>query len=81
MPSFTTYLEALAPDFGLNNGWTWQQIPEKQRIRMIAAIRLTLMDLGAERKPAEPETTELKTEEQFDRRRYFAKPGEAEWGC
>jgi len=36
---------------------------------MIAAARLTLLDLGT---PVEKEPVDL---------RYFAKPGEANWGC
>jgi hypothetical protein len=34
---------------------------------MIAAARLALLELGAH--------------DQEDSRKYFAKPGEAEWGC
>jgi len=36
---------------------------------MVAAARLTLLELAA--------TTEEKNQD----RRYFAKPGEADWGC
>jgi hypothetical protein len=41
--------------------------PEKDSL--IAAARLTLLELVSSAK------------EQEDPRRYFAKPGEAEWGC
>ncbi len=67
------YLEALAPDFGFTNGWTWSEIPDNQRTRIVAATRLALIELNAEPSSA--------ADEEFDRRRYFAKPGEAEWGC
>lgn len=43
----------------------WSELPEPDKDRMIAAARLTLLELDSE-------TT---------RRKYFAKPGEAEWGC
>jgi hypothetical protein len=44
---------------------SWNQLPEPEKDRMIAAARLTLLELDSE----------------TDRRKYFAKPGEAEWGC
>ena len=48
---------------------SWEQVPQNERELMIAAARLTLLELGA---PAEKEPVV---------RRYFAKPGEANWGC
>jgi len=36
---------------------------------MVAAARLAILDVAST------------TAEDEDRRRYFAKPGEAEWGC
>jgi hypothetical protein len=47
----------------------WNQIPTAERDRMVAAARLALMEIES---TAVGET---------DRSRYFAKPGEAEWGC
>jgi hypothetical protein len=44
---------------------SWTGLPEPEKDRMIAAARLTLLELDSE----------------ADRRKYFAKPGEAEWGC
>jgi hypothetical protein len=47
----------------------WEEIPQQERSRLVAAARLTLLDLSStvgERDNARP---------------YFAKPGEAEWGC
>ena len=43
----------------------WDELPQHERDRLIAAARLTLLELDAE----------------TNRRKYFAKPGEAEWGC
>jgi len=70
---FHHYHESLAPDFpgraSVEEACTWEQTPQNERKRMIAAARLTLLELGAS-SDGEPAT-----------RRYFAKPGEAEWGC
>ena len=44
---------------------SWNELSEPEKDRMIAAARLTLLELDSE----------------TDRRKYFAKPGEAEWGC
>jgi len=48
---------------------SWEQVPQNKRELMVAAARLTLLELGA---PAKKEPVD---------RRYFAKPGEANWGC
>jgi hypothetical protein len=47
----------------------WEQMPQQERSLLVAAARLTLLEL----------TSTVGKEE--DRRRYFATPGEAEWGC
>jgi hypothetical protein len=47
----------------------WEEIPHQERSRLVDAARLTLLDLTST--VGERENT----------RRYFAKPGEAEWGC
>ena len=47
----------------------WNELPCAQRERMVAAARLALIEI---------ESTGT-SEEDF--RRYYAKPGEAEWGC
>jgi hypothetical protein len=45
------------------------QVPQQEKSRLVAAARLALLDLASmERERKNP-------------RRYFAKPGEAEWGC
>jgi hypothetical protein len=63
---------ALAPHFGCPSDHrheSWSDVPVEERNRMTAAARLALLELeslGSQRE---------------NRRRYFAKPGEAEWGC
>jgi hypothetical protein len=70
---FHIYHQALA--HGLDEhtrgerGTSWDQTPQNERKLMIAAARLALIDLaeaGGEKLPS---------------RSYFAKPGEADWGC
>jgi hypothetical protein len=65
------YHHALAPDFGCaeNSKEGWEQVPQRQRSLMVAATRLALQELAA------------KAKEREDGKRYFAVPGEAEWGC
>jgi hypothetical protein len=68
---FHHYHQALAPDFGCtssSNPEAWERVPQQERNRLVAAARLALLELNSA--PAD-----------HDRRRYFAKPGEAEWGC
>jgi hypothetical protein len=67
---FHHYQQALAPDFGCIDDepqTPWSNIPQAERSRLIAAARLALLDIAS----AEQEASG----------RYFAKPGEAEWGC
>jgi hypothetical protein len=70
---FHHYHEALAHDFhgrmGREATFSWEQASQNERKLMLAAARLTLLELGA--------TSEGKQAN----RQYFAKPGEAEWGC
>lgn len=47
----------------------WEEIPHRERSRLVAAARLILLDLTSP------------VGERENARRYFAKPGEAEWGC
>ncbi|PYX02359.1 MAG: hypothetical protein DMG86_07480 [Acidobacteria bacterium] len=66
---FHHYHQALGPDFGCAskpNAETWEQVPQPERGRLVAAARLALLELAST--ASEPE----------DSRRYFAKPGEAE---
>jgi hypothetical protein len=69
---FHHYHQALAPDFGGTARPTpesWDEISQPERSRMVAAARLAILEVASTIKEAE------------DPRRYFAKPGAAEWGC
>lgn len=69
---FHHYHQALGPDFGCAsepNAEAWEKVPPQEKNRLVAAARLVLLELAS---------TVKKQEEP---RRYFAKPGEAEWGC
>jgi hypothetical protein len=69
---FHHYHQALAPDFGCTTNSaaeSWNQISLAEKSRMVAAARLAILEVAS---------TPLEAE---DPRRYFAKPGEAEWGC
>lgn len=68
---FHHYHGALAHDFDCSGNSTdasWDRTPQEKRKLMVAAARLTLMELAAS-----PSSNES--------RPYFAKPGEADWGC
>ena len=69
---FHHYHQALAPDFGVaanHHSESWGDVPQQERGRLVAAARLALLELH---------TSAVENNES---RRYFAKPGEAEWGC
>jgi hypothetical protein len=71
--AFHHYREALAhngasqADEGESS--SWDRAPQDERKLMIAAARLALLELA---------TT---TAEPSPGRKYYAKPGEADWGC
>ena len=48
---------------------SWDRTPQEERKLMIAAARLALLELACA------------PEHAVDNRQYFAKPGEADWGC
>jgi len=48
---------------------SWDRAPQSERKLMVAAARLTLLELATT-----PETPHAS-------RKYYANPGEAEWGC
>ena len=69
---FHHYNQAFEPNHGCASKPTteaWERVPQPEKDRLIAAARLTLLELAST--ASEPE----------DSRRYFAKPGHAEWGC
>jgi hypothetical protein len=69
---FHHYKEALARDYKCTNEdktICWDRTPKNEKDLLLAAARLTLEELGAGSSPDHPS------------RKYFAKPGEADWGC
>jgi hypothetical protein len=68
---FHQYHQALADDYGNSQdarAAAWSEMPPSEKSRMIAAARLALLEV--EVIPSERPS-----------RKYFSKPGEAEWGC
>ncbi|HTW57631.1 MAG TPA: hypothetical protein VMD99_05865 [Terriglobales bacterium] len=72
---FHHYRGALAHDFDCQSGEdstlasSWERTPQQERKLMVAAARLALLELAT-----------VPTQAAADRP-YFAKPGEADWGC
>ena len=70
---FHHYQAALTHDFNCpvldDTAHCWDQTPQNERNLMVAAARLALLELAAT------------SEANHSNRRYFAKPGEADWGC
>lgn len=70
---FHHYREALAHDSGNHQGEepasSWDRTPQQERKLMVAAARLALLELATAPVQSGPS------------RKYYAKPGEAEWGC
>ena len=69
---FHHYQEALSPEVGRSaepQPTAWNSVPTDQRNRMVAAARLAILEL------------ETNARMESDARKYYAKPGEAEWGC
>jgi hypothetical protein len=66
---FHHYQEALSGDAEPQQPASWKAIEPGERNRMVAAARLALLEL------------ETNARMEDDSRRYYAKPGEAEWGC
>ena len=69
---FHHYWDALNHDCGGHNnegGPSWDRAPENERKAMVSAARLALLELATTPVQASPS------------RKYYATPGEAEWGC
>lgn len=69
---FHHYHEALMPESSektTERHAAWKEIPPQEKNRLVTAARLALLEL-------ESITGETPTP-----RKYFAQPGEAEWGC
>lgn len=69
---FHHYHQALNPQVsgkGSESSDGWQEMPQPEKNRLVAAARLALLELDST------------TNESSRTRQYFAQPGEAEWGC
>jgi len=67
---FHYYHEALQKDCDSEvDGFSWDRASQSKRKLMIAAARLALLDLSTTAAAPNPH------------RKYYAKPGEADWGC
>jgi len=69
---FHHYREALAHDgavHGSQEESSWDRAPHSERKLLVAAARLALLELATTPVQAHPA------------RKYYAQPGEAEWGC
>ena len=65
---FSHYRETLSPKAEQESA-SWNSIPADEQHRLVAAARLAILKLDSNGR--------MKAHS----RRYFAKPGEAEWGC
>ena len=70
---FHHYHQALGPDFGCTSSQStlesWDERPQPEKSRAVAPADLALPEIASTARDEE------------DSRKYFAKPGEAEWGC
>ena len=69
---FHHYRKALGSNFDCETDQdheSWKDLPVQDRSRMVDAARLALLELDSQE------------EKRKNSKRYFAKPGEAEWGC
>ena len=60
---------SVAASSSTSSSSSWDRTPQKERRLMIAAARLALLELACA------------PEHAVENRQYFAKPGEADWGC
>lgn len=69
---FHHYHQALMPETsgeGSEARGSWNEVPQREKNRLVAAARLALLELDS------------MTNDRVKSRQYFAQPGEAEWGC
>jgi hypothetical protein len=74
---FHHYHQALGPDLGCAGKPSramWQEVSQQEKSRMVAAARLTLLELDSTHAGPRDGGRE-------NSRKYFAPAGEAEWGC
>jgi hypothetical protein len=77
---FHQYHRTLAPIFECEGSGTdvaWDEARPRERKLMIATARLVLSDLIQR----STKTESVSKSDEFPVRPYFAKPGQAEWGC
>jgi len=67
--SFHHFCQALEVFGKKSRRGSWKEMAEPEKNRLVAAARLTLLELDS------PENEAAKL------RQHFAEPGEAEWGC
>jgi hypothetical protein len=75
---FHHYHQALAPDFGCASNSepeSWDEVSQPEKTRMVAAARLAILEVASTTRDRKDSSSR-----HFDKR-YFAKPGDAEWGC
>jgi hypothetical protein len=68
---FHHYQRALLPEVvqkGSGDPDSWKEMPAQKKNRLVAAARLTLLELESVSKP-------------MVSREFFSQPGQAEWGC
>jgi hypothetical protein len=68
---FHHYHQALGADGNASSDpqtESWDQVPQQEKRRLVSAARLVLLELSTD-------------DSKQGTRGYFAKPGEAEWGC
>jgi hypothetical protein len=68
---FHHYHQALVPEIsgkGSEGRGSWKEVPQQEKSRLVSAARLALLELQSMTRDVE-------------KREYFARPGEAEWGC
>jgi len=66
---FHHYRQALEVFGKQSKSDSWKEMAKPEKNRLVAAARLKLLELDSTKN------------ERVKSRRYFAKPGEAEWGC
>jgi hypothetical protein len=70
--AFSSLHQALTTEPSGKNGEkrdSWEMVPRQEKSRMVSAARLVLLEL------------ESMAHRNSVSRKYFAEPGEAEWGC
>jgi hypothetical protein len=84
---FHHYQQALTPEMSDKSSegqGSWREVSPQAKSRLVAAVRLALLELDSVNlDSADLDSAKLDSanNEHRDARQYFARPGEAEWGC